>query len=81
MQQSKLLGVLTSRKAWAAIIGIGLTLGIDYFQGVDPEWIVGAITLIVGVYTGSVALEDGLTGLATGLQDIRDWWNRREFPQ
>lgn len=74
MEQSKLWGVLTSRKAWAAILTILAALGVNWFKDLDPETLVTIIGAVGAMYMGSVALEDGLGSLADGMTRLRSWW-------
>lgn len=80
-KSNKFIAVLTSRKAWAAIISILITFGVDALQGLDPDTIAAIVGTVAAVYMGSVALEDGLAKLADGLASLRTWWNSRDFPQ
>lgn len=58
----KLVALLQSRKFWASVIGILVSLGFKAANpDTDSETIVNAIMVIVSVFVGSVALEDGLT--------------------
>jgi hypothetical protein len=54
--------VFRSRKFWAALIGLIAVLYTAYMQQDLPtEDLVNAIMTIIGVYIGSVAVEDGLS--------------------
>ncbi len=54
--------VFRSRKFWAALIGLIAVLYTAYTQQDLPtEDLVNAIMTIIGVYIGSVAVEDGLS--------------------
>lgn len=54
--------VFRSRKFWAALIGLVAVLYTAYTQQDLPtEDLVNAIMTIIGVYIGSVAVEDGLS--------------------
>lgn len=55
--------VLQSRKFWATLVGLILMIitAIVNKQPIDPNTIVNAIMILVSVYVGSVALEDGMS--------------------
>jgi len=63
MDTSKLLALLKSRKFWATLVGLVTVLGYGSYHGVPPEKIVDAIMVLIGAFTGSVALEDGLSNM------------------
>lgn len=74
MENNKLWAVMTSRKAWAAILTILTAFGVDHFKDLDPAILVIIIGSVGAMYMGSVALEDGLSSLADGLTRLRRWW-------
>lgn len=58
---NKFIDLLQSRKFWASLLGILGTLGFKAVSpDVDSDTIINAIMVIVSVFVGSVALEDGL---------------------
>ena len=67
MSENKLLGVLQSRKFWAALIGLILILITTWGQDPYPtDAVVTAIMGVVGAYVASVAWEDGKQAEAAG---------------
>lgn len=63
MDTNKLVALLKSRKFWATLIGLITIMGYGNYHGVPPEKIVDAIMVLVGIFTGSVAVEDGLSNM------------------
>lgn len=59
---------LASRKAWASLLGVMVLVAL-VFIGADVDTVTKAAATVVAVYTGSVALEDGLRSLAALLRD------------
>ncbi len=59
--------VVRSRKVWAGLIGLVLTLGLWWLGEIDGHATVEALTWVVGIFIGAVALEDGLAQLIHGL--------------
>ena len=59
----KLMQVLQSRKVWAGVMGLGSTLGLWWLGEIDGARAVEALTWVLGIFIGSVALEDGMTRL------------------
>lgn len=58
----KLLWLLQSRKFWASLIGLVSVLFVAFGMPELPdEVMIDAIVKIIGVYVGSVAVEDGLS--------------------
>jgi hypothetical protein len=74
--ENKFLGVLTSRKAWAAILSILTVFGVDAVKDLDAGILATLVATVAGVYMGSVAVEDGLSALAEGLLSLRQWWEK-----
>lgn len=72
---SKVGQILRSRKFWATFLGVVLVVILWAFAQVDGYKVAEIAALLVAVYTGSVAFEDGLRGLIDVLfgkgQDIR----------
>lgn len=62
----KLRQVLQSRKVWAGLLALGVTLGLWQLGELDGVEVVEAMTWVVGIFMGAVALEDGLRGLLAG---------------
>lgn len=57
----KLLQVVQSRKVWAGVIGL-VTTGLLWGLGeIDGTRAVEALSWVLGIFIGSVALEDGMT--------------------
>ncbi len=56
---NKFVGLLKSRKFWAAIVGL-VVLFLGDRAGVDQEALAGAVATVVAYILG-VALEDGLS--------------------
>lgn len=63
---SKLRQVLQSRKAWAGLLALGVTMGLWFLGELEGSEVVEAMTWVVGIFMGAVALEDGLRGLLDG---------------
>lgn len=57
-------GVLESRKFWSLVIGLVSLLLVHFgYDELDVDlWVMGIVALL-GLYSGSVALEDGLSRL------------------
>jgi hypothetical protein len=62
-QHPPLYYVLQSRKFWATTIGLVLLIAtaIINHQAIDPNALVNGIMILVSVYVGAIAVEDGLT--------------------
>ena len=60
---SKWAQVLASRKVWAGALGLVATLGLWWLGEIDGARAVEAMTWVLGIFIGSVALEDGMTRL------------------
>ena len=59
----KLRSLLASRKFWAAVIGLAVSIGLI---GPDDGAALGdAVVQIVSVFIGATALEDGLSRMKT----------------
>lgn len=63
--------VLQSRKVWAGLLSLALTLALWQLGELEGAEVVEAMTWVVGIFMGAVALEDGLRGLVNG-----DRWGR-----
>jgi hypothetical protein len=62
---SKWTQVFVSRKIWATIVAVAL-LGFLYANGdLDGEQLAQWVSVVIGILTGSIALEDGLSALLT----------------
>lgn len=75
----KLIHLLASRKFWASLIGLLGTLGVYANGNVDDTTLINAILVIVAVFTGATAVEDGLRGQAdteTTEEDL--FWRKPE---
>jgi hypothetical protein len=57
----KLAQVMESRKVWAGVLGLVVTLALWWLGEIDGARAVEALTWVLGIFIGSVALEDGLT--------------------
>lgn len=71
LEHSKLQQVLASRKVWASVIAALIALSLYITGGIDGDAFIRAITVIAGIFTGSVALEDGLSALISGYAEER----------
>lgn len=62
MDANKLVWVLRSRKFWASIVGLVSVLLVAFgLPELPDETLINAIVTIIGIYVGSVAVEDGLS--------------------
>ena len=59
--------VVQSRKVWAGLIGLAATLGLWWLGEIDGRVAVEALTWVVSIFIGAVAVEDGLAQLIRGL--------------
>jgi hypothetical protein len=59
----KLALALQSRKVWAGLLGLGVTLCMWWLGEIDGPAAVEALSWVVGIFIGAVALEDGMVGL------------------
>lgn len=62
-QHSPFYYMLQSRKFWATGVGLILIIvtAIINRQSIDPDTLVNGIMALVGIYVGSIAVEDGMT--------------------
>ena len=69
----KIEQVIASRKVWAGAIGLVATVVLWWLGEIDGARAVEAMTWVLGIFIGSVALEDGMTRLfgtlARGVQE------------
>lgn len=61
VQPSKMRQVAESRKVWAGGLGLVVTLALWGLGEIDGARAVEAMTWVLGVFIGAVALEDGMT--------------------
>ena len=59
----KIRQVMASRKVWAGVLGLVTTLVLWWLGEIDGTRAVEAMTWVLGIFIGSVALEDGMTRL------------------
>ena len=59
----KVRQVLASRKVWAGVMGLVVTLALWALGEIDGARAVEALTWVLGIFIGAVALEDGMTRL------------------
>jgi hypothetical protein len=64
---AKVMQVMESRKVWAATIGLATTLVLWWLGEIDGARAIEAMTWVLGIFIGSVALEDGMTRLFSSL--------------
>lgn len=57
---SKLMQVLQSRKVWASAIALLIAVALYWADQITGAQLTWASAIIAGIFTGSVALEDGL---------------------
>lgn len=70
--------LLGSRKAWAGVLGLATTLALWGIGEIDGARAVEALTWVVGIFIGAVALEDGMTRLFSALADGQTKETRQE---
>ena len=70
---NKFVGILTSRKAWAAIISVAATFGVlEYSDAQQAELVEAIMVVVVAVgYMMSIAVEDGARHIADGQRLLR----------
>lgn len=52
-QENKIVQIISNPNFWGALLTLAGIFGIDYFQKVSPDVLVGAILTIVGVFAGT----------------------------
>lgn len=63
----KVAQVVESRKVWAGVIGVVSTLALWWLGEIDGAQALEAMTWVLGIFMGSVALEDGMAQLFRSL--------------
>ena len=62
-EPGKLRQLLTSRKFWASLLGLGGVLSVHFgYRELPVEDLTNAILTLVAVFVGATAVEDGLRG-------------------
>lgn len=57
----KLLNALQERQLWVSLFGLLAVLGIGYTADVEPDKLIDAILVILGVLVGGTSIKDGLS--------------------
>lgn len=82
--QSKLAQVTQSRKVWAGALGLLVTGALWWAGEIESTRALEAMTWVVGIFIGSVALEDGMTrmfgSLAQGMREGSEKNNSEKKP-
>ena len=65
---NKWMQVLKSRKVWASLLVLCVALGLYLAGQITAEMFIGVVTVAGGIFTGAVAIEDGLSALLRGWQ-------------
>jgi hypothetical protein len=59
--------MLYSRKVWAGLLGLVITMGLWALGEIDGAQAVAALAWVLGIFIGAVAVEDGLRNVLTGV--------------
>lgn len=59
--------VVASRKVWAGLLGLVITLGLWGLGEIDGAQAVAAMAWVLGIFMGAVAVEDGLRNVLSGM--------------
>ncbi len=57
----KLLNALQERQLWVSLFGLLAVLGVGYSADVEPDKLIDAILIILGVLVGGTSIKDGLS--------------------
>jgi hypothetical protein len=81
---SKLAQVAQSRKVWAGVLGLLVTGALWWVGEIESARALEAMTWVVGIFIGSVALEDGMarmfSSLAQGMREGSEKSNGEKKP-